>query len=91
MTKEDKIKAILDKRGYYNLDLVAEIEQVYKEELAEQLILPNVVRSLLNKEAKDIGFNVEDLYLSVCKNEVYLETENLDDYYFSLREVKVFK
>jgi len=43
ITKEVKIKKILDKRGYYNLDLVREIEEVYKEAQAEQLILSGLV------------------------------------------------
>ena len=61
------------------------------DDFKKQLNLGVVIRGLLGKEAKDIGCEVEDLYLSIYEDEIYLEVENEDDYYFSLREVKRFK
>jgi len=53
MTKEQKIKQILEKRGCYNLDIVKEIEEVYKQERNEQLSL-NIVG---NSKKEEITFS----------------------------------
>ena len=46
MDTKEKLKQILDKRGYYNTDLIAEIEELYKQDQALQSLQTDVSISL---------------------------------------------
>lgn len=57
MDTKEKLKQILDKRGYYNTDLIAEIEELYKETQALQLQQTGVmVRCNINLVGKELEY-----------------------------------
>jgi hypothetical protein len=70
-TLEEALKQILDKRGYYNSDLVAEIDQLYKQEQDKNKYSEEEVESIIQKLMNDVhygdlcyGDNVIDFKLS---------------------------
>lgn len=60
----------------------------YLEEQKKQLSIHGVVSSFLKKESEVLGLEVNDLYLHLFNNELYLETEDKDSYYFNLIDVR---
>ena len=68
-----------------------EWELKYLESEKKQLSIYDVVSSFFIKEAKTLGIDADELYLSFYKNEIYLSKVDKDDYYFNLQDVRKVK
>jgi len=67
------------------------IDEVFKEAESKQLFLYDVVSSFLDKESKSLGIEVNDLYLNMFDNKLYLEKADTESYYFELIDVREVK
>lgn len=67
------------------------IDEVFKEAESKQLFLYGVVRSFLTKEAESLGIEVNDLYLHLFDDKLYLEKEDKESFYFELEDVREVK
>jgi hypothetical protein len=92
MTKDEILKKHEDYNEYHFHQVDREwIMKAMQEYADEQLRLYSVVSSFLRKEAKILNVDVDDLYLNLHFDKLYLEKSDPESYYLDLTRVKEIK